>query len=81
MGKKDLTFCSMFANSLFDHQKNKFVFIFISQISYEQRESGTKVPTVAKHGTEVIKLTQCFGFSNILCEFSLINAHTPLCEK
>ena len=29
MGKNDLTFFSMFANSLFNHQENKFVFIFI----------------------------------------------------
>ena len=51
-----------------------FVFIFISQISYKQMEYtelfqlGTKVYTIAKHGTEVIKQTKYFGFSNILCE-------------
>ena len=38
MGQNDLTFWSMFANSLFNRQKNMFVFIFISQISYRQME-------------------------------------------
>ena len=40
MGQNNLTFWSMFANSLFNRQKNMFVFIFISQIhvSYKQME-------------------------------------------
>ena len=38
MGQNNLTFCSMFANSLFNRQKNMFVFIFISQIIYKQME-------------------------------------------
>ena len=82
MGQNDLTFWSMFANSLFNRHKNMFVFIFISQISYKQMESGTKVHTVAKHSTEVIKQTECFGFSNILCEHaSLLQTPTPLSVK
>ena len=74
MEKNDLTFCSMFPNSLFNRQKNKFVFIFISQISYNKGNllfsTGTKVPTVTKHGTGVIKQTECFDCSIILCEHS-----------
>ena len=33
-------------------------------------QAGTKVHTIAKHGTYVIKQTECFDFSNILCEHS-----------
>ena len=56
--------------------KTSFFFISISQISYKQKEitvlNQEQVPKVAKHGTEVIKQTECFGCSNILCEhFSL----------
>ena len=72
MGQNDLIFRSMFAYSLINRQKNMFVFIFISQISYGiySSQPGTKVHTIAKHGTEVIKQTECFGFSKILCEHS-----------
>ena len=63
MGENDL----MFANSLFSHQNNKFVFIFISQISYKQREfssePGTKVPTVAKHDTEGNRMFWFFKYT------------------
>ena len=74
MGQNDLTCWSMFANSLFNRQKNMFVFIFISQISYKHgiysTQPGTKVHRIDKHVTDVIKQTECFGFSNILCEHS-----------
>ena len=46
MGKNNLTFWSMFENSLFNRQKNMFVFIFISQISYNQMGHWVK------HGME-----------------------------
>ena len=69
MGNSDLTFCSMFPHSLFNHKKNNLVVIFISQISYKQREHSsqleTKVPAEAKHGTEVVKQTECFGCSSL----------------
>ena len=58
MGQNDLTFWRMFAKTLFNRQKNMFVFIFISQISYKQVEftvlNQEQVHTIAKHGTEVI---------------------------
>ena len=58
-GENDPTFSSMFPNSLFTHQKKpSLFFIFISQISYKQREitvlNQEQVPKVAKHGTEDI---------------------------
>ena len=56
MGENDFTFSSTFPNYLFNRQKNKFVFIFINQISYKQGEitvlNQEQVPKEAKHGTE-----------------------------
>ena len=64
----------MFANSLFNDQKNMLVFIFISQKSYIQMEFtvlNEEQKFIQKLNMvlhEVIKQTECFGFSNILCE-------------
>ena len=68
MGKNDLTFCSSFQNSLFNNLKKKFVLLFMSQICTRFIfifQPGTKLPRVARHGTEVMKQTQCFDCLNI----------------
>ena len=76
MGQNNLTFWSMFANSLFNRQKNMFCFHFYKpnklykQMEFTVLNPEQKVHTIAKHGTEVIKQEECFGFSSILCEHS-----------
>ena len=68
MGENDLTFCSSFRNSLFNNLKKKFELLFMSQICTRLiyiSQPGTKVPRVAKHGTEVMKQILCFDCLNI----------------